>query len=168
VTGYRIQFSKPGTAGGGDYVVGHGADGVADEGEQDWGEDVVPAGAGHFALAEDYVCQQELERDPGDVKDGWGDAGLHLLDYDVAEAYVAELAGEGFDLAQGVDRPAIAKGAADALLRAAEFAGAEEAVGYDDAAAGTQDAMGLAKERGLVGGAGITTAFYGVDGVEGC
>ena len=53
-------------------------------------------------------------------------------------------------------------------MRASQFAGAEEAVGDCDAAAGTQETVRLLKERGFVRATGVATAFNRVDGVEGC
>src|SRR3984885_3374567 len=46
------------------------------------------------------------------------DAGLYLLDNNVAEAEALEFAGELVDFAQGVDRPAFAELAKDRPLRA--------------------------------------------------
>jgi len=156
------------TAGGGDNVVCHGSDGVADEREQNWCEEVVPAGARHFAMAEDNISQQEFECDPRDVEDGRCYTGLHLLHGNIAEADALEFTGEVFDLTEGVNRPAITKRSTDPLLRTAELSGSKKAVGNNDAAAGAQDAMCFAEERGFVGASGIATAFDRIEGIEAC
>ena len=153
-------------AGGADQVVGHGAEGEADEGHEQRCEDVVPAGAGHFAFAEDDRCEQEFERDPGDVENRWRDASLNALNHDVTEAEALEFAGESLDVAQLADDPAVAEPAEDLRLRAAQFARAKKAVGDDDAAARAEQAAGLAQERGLAVASGVAGTLDGEDRVE--
>jgi hypothetical protein len=92
---------------------------------------------------------------------------LGLLDDNVAEAEALEFASELVDLAEGVDDPALAEFAVDGFLWAAQLAGAEEAVGDDDAAAGTEETVGFLKKRGFVRAVGVATALNCADRVEG-
>lgn len=107
-----------------DDVIRERPPGITDEGQQDRGEDVVPAGARHFALAKRDGSEKEFKRDPGNVENRGSHAGLNPLDCDVAEAGTFEFAHELMDLAERIDDPAIAQFAVDEFLRAAECAGA--------------------------------------------
>ena len=92
---------------------------------------------------------------------------LHAFDDDVGEAEVFEFAGERADLAEGLDDPALGESAKDGLLRAAQFAGAEEAVCDDEAAARAQKAVCFAEKCGFICASGVATALDGTDGVQG-
>ena len=72
----------------------------------------------HPPSLEENRCEQELECHPGNVENRGSDAGLYLLDNNVAEAEALEFAGELVDFAQVVDRPASAELAEDGFLRA--------------------------------------------------
>jgi hypothetical protein len=149
-----------------DHAVGHWTEGRADQRQQDWGEDVIPAGARHLALAEDHIGQQEFERDPGDVRDGWRYAQLQVLDCDVGEAEVLEGRGEAVEMREIFDDPALAEFAVDALLEAGcESAGSEETVCDDEATAWPEKAVRFGEERAFVGAVGVATALEGVDAV---
>ena len=123
-------------AGSGDEVVGEGTDGVADEGEKDRRKEVVPAGACHFSFAEEDGRDQEFDRDPGDVEDRRGYAGLDLLNCDFAEAAALEFGGECADVAEVFDGPAVTECAVYRFLRTTELTGSYEAIRNDEATAG--------------------------------
>ncbi len=127
---------QPLDTGGADDVVGEGADGAADEREKDRCEDVVPAGARHFSLAEEDGRQKESERDPGDMEDGGCDGGLDLLDCDLGKTGIVKFADECVNFAKIIDDPAIAESAVDGFLGTMEISGADKAVGNDEAAIG--------------------------------
>src|ERR1700749_4811456 len=82
---------------GADDVVGKRADRISDERQEDWSNDVVPAGAGHFSRTEEDGREEKFERHEGDVKNGGSDAGLDLLDGDIAEARAFQFTFEGTD-----------------------------------------------------------------------
>ena len=120
-----------------------------------------------FRVAEEDGGEKEFESDPRDMENRRGDAGLNLLDDDVAEAGALEFAGERLDLTQSIDDPAIAKSAIDGSLRAAQFSCTEEAVGNHEAASRPEKAVRFADQSGLVCAGAVTTALDCVDGVEG-
>jgi len=53
---------------GADDVVSERADGITDEGQKHRGEDIVPAGAGHFSRSESDGREEKFESDPWDVE----------------------------------------------------------------------------------------------------
>ena len=122
---------------------------------------------GHFSRTKGDGREEKFQRDPRDVKDRRCDAGLDLLDGYISETSALDFVGECVDLAEVFDDPALAQLAVDGLLRSAKVAGAEKAVGYDEAASGAEESVGFADEAGFVCAGAVATAFDGVDGVEG-
>ena len=148
-----------------DHAVGHWPEGHADQRQQNWGEDVVPAGARHLSLAEDHIREQEFEGDPGDVCDGWRYAKLQVLNRDVGEAEALECCGEAIEMREFFDDPALAKFAVDALLEAGCESVGEEAVCDDEATAGVEKPMRFGEQLGLVRTVRVTTALECIDAV---
>ena len=140
---------------------------MADKWKKDWGEDVVPAGASHFSRTEEDGREKEFERHERDVEDRECDAGLDLLDCDIAEAGAFEFSREGADFAEGVDDPAVAESAVDGLLQVVEFPWALKAIGDDDSASGAKDAVRFPDEAGFVRADAVAAAFDCANSVEG-
>jgi len=101
----RGRGSDPGRA---DEVVRNGTDRESNKWEQDGSENVIPACACHLSCTQENFSHQELERNEWNVEHGRCNSSLDSLNIDMAETSAAEFSGEGIDLAEVVDHPAVA------------------------------------------------------------